>query len=271
MFRAALFRGLLCFAVLFGITSVVLADVVIPGRKKVRRDCVIDLGAYADKAVRTHEVQPGDTISGLAEQQLGSTARQKEILALNPGLTPEGLKAGASILMPPRSADASEWWHFFAVSWGGQLERAFHEQKLLHHHYWTELWAVPHAKAGELLERLAAKAPKRRAELEALPKESWVSRAGDRLCGYASLADGSPIAHIVETHKVQAIESGKIVLEKTQVKNLNKNREPVSGAGLFLTSGNILLLLLASGAGIGLFLISRRRRTETSPEPAVAS
>lgn len=38
-------------------------------------------------AVRHYEVQPGDELWGIAEQELGSGLRWREIIALNPGLT----------------------------------------------------------------------------------------------------------------------------------------------------------------------------------------
>lgn len=47
-----------------------------------------------------YKVQPGDTLSQLAEKQLGGASRWPEIVALNPGLTPEKLRAGSKIRIP---------------------------------------------------------------------------------------------------------------------------------------------------------------------------
>ena len=54
-----------------------------------------------------YTVQSGDTISQIAEKHLGKWRRMKEILALNSGLTPENLRVGAAIKMPPRGMTSS--------------------------------------------------------------------------------------------------------------------------------------------------------------------
>lgn len=248
------------------------ADVVIEGQKKVRRDSIVDFGPFADRAPRSYEVQPGDTVSALAEEHLGSVARQPDILEFNPGLTPESLQTGATILLPPRAADPSQWVHFFAVAWGSQLERAFHRQPLHHHHYWTNLWMVPHAHVAEFLERASVERRRRREVIRTLADEPWIAKAEARLCGYATLPEASPIGFIVETHAVRAIEEGKIVLERVAVRNLDRDREPITGSGLFFAPGNSLLLVLSACGALGLALLALRRRAATTRlEPATVA
>jgi nucleoid-associated protein YgaU len=46
-------------------------------------------------------VKKGDTLWAIAKRQLGDGKRHKEILALNPGLTPSAMKIGQSLKMPP--------------------------------------------------------------------------------------------------------------------------------------------------------------------------
>lgn len=47
-----------------------------------------------------YTIQRGDTLNAIAERKLGSKARVKDILALNPGLDPKKLVVGKSLLLP---------------------------------------------------------------------------------------------------------------------------------------------------------------------------
>lgn len=51
-------------------------------------------------AGRTYLVKPHDSLMGIARTQLGDQRRWKEIVQVNPGLTPENLKAGQTINLP---------------------------------------------------------------------------------------------------------------------------------------------------------------------------
>jgi nucleoid-associated protein YgaU len=55
----------------------------------------------------TYVIKSGDTISQVAERELGTVRRQKEIFSLNPGLDPLGLREGQSLAMPPRGRTSS--------------------------------------------------------------------------------------------------------------------------------------------------------------------
>ncbi len=50
--------------------------------------------------VRTHTIQPRDTLYSLAQRYLGSGKRWQEIQAMNPGLDPKKLPVGKEILIP---------------------------------------------------------------------------------------------------------------------------------------------------------------------------
>ncbi len=50
----------------------------------------------------THTIAKGDTLWSLAERYLGSGKRWKEIVAANPGLDPQKLHVGQTIVIPPR-------------------------------------------------------------------------------------------------------------------------------------------------------------------------
>jgi nucleoid-associated protein YgaU len=49
-----------------------------------------------------YTVKSGDTVSHIAERELGTFRRQRDILALNPDLDPRMLREGQVLVMPPR-------------------------------------------------------------------------------------------------------------------------------------------------------------------------
>ncbi len=54
-----------------------------------------------------YTIQAGDTISQIAERELGTFKRQKDIFDLNPGLDPRSIRAGDKLKMPPRGRSSS--------------------------------------------------------------------------------------------------------------------------------------------------------------------
>lgn len=52
------------------------------------------------RAGRTYRVQPGDMLSRIAQRELGSAQRWREIVALNPGVDPDRLFIGAELVLP---------------------------------------------------------------------------------------------------------------------------------------------------------------------------
>jgi nucleoid-associated protein YgaU len=48
----------------------------------------------------TYVVRPGDMLSVIAQRELGSARRWRDIVALNPGLDPDSLSVGARLVMP---------------------------------------------------------------------------------------------------------------------------------------------------------------------------
>ena len=254
------------------------ADVLLPGTKKVRRDTTIDFGAYTDLAPWSYTVQSGDTLSGLAEKHLGSAKRHEQIVELNnamaregePRLTAATLKAGQTIVMPPRSADSSKWVHFFGALWDAQVERAYHGQSLPHHHYWTSLWAVPHAHFAEFCSKVNVDRREARGAIQALRDVEWIAKAEPKLCGYVTLSDGSAVESIDETYRVESIERGVIQLTDQKEQPVDEAGEPVSKKASALTPLNGVLVLLAA-AGIGGLLLRSRRSSGGSVDHASGS
>ncbi|MDA1195127.1 MAG: LysM domain-containing protein [Planctomycetota bacterium] len=54
-----------------------------------------------------YRVEPGDVISRIAEQQLGTFKRYGEVLALNPEVKPRQLVPGTVLRMPPREGPSA--------------------------------------------------------------------------------------------------------------------------------------------------------------------
>jgi nucleoid-associated protein YgaU len=51
-------------------------------------------------ATASYKIKPGDTLQGIAQRELGSANKWKDILAANPGINPNRLKIGMSLAMP---------------------------------------------------------------------------------------------------------------------------------------------------------------------------
>jgi nucleoid-associated protein YgaU len=58
------------------------------------------LAAESAALTRPYVVKSGDTLSEIAQRELGSSRRWQEIIALNPGLDPARLRSGKSIQLP---------------------------------------------------------------------------------------------------------------------------------------------------------------------------
>ena len=54
----------------------------------------------------TYSVKKGDTLSSLALRLLGQRGRWREILAANPGVVPERLKIGQTLVIPAAKGDS---------------------------------------------------------------------------------------------------------------------------------------------------------------------
>lgn len=55
---------------------------------------------------RTYVVKSGDTLGEIAQYQLGTSRRWKEIVAVNPGLDPNKLRLGQTLVLPPADPGA---------------------------------------------------------------------------------------------------------------------------------------------------------------------
>ena len=49
-----------------------------------------------------HQVQAGQTLAAISRDRLGNAGRWREVVALNPGLTPDRLRVGQTLILPAR-------------------------------------------------------------------------------------------------------------------------------------------------------------------------
>lgn len=59
-----------------------------------------------DLKPRIYTIRPSDTLSEIAQSELGSQRRMREILQLNPGLDPDRLVPGETLVLPSKKAKA---------------------------------------------------------------------------------------------------------------------------------------------------------------------
>jgi nucleoid-associated protein YgaU len=64
------------------------------------------IGRAPKSATHAYTVQTGDTLSAIAQRELGSAKRWQEILAANPGLDPAKLRVGKSLQIPGGPANS---------------------------------------------------------------------------------------------------------------------------------------------------------------------
>lgn len=114
-----------CLAALAGLlllagpaaADVVLDDVLPQGPQRVRpTHLTVDLGPFRACGYSRVEVEPGDTLYGIARTHLGDGKRWPEIAQLQ-DLEPAALGVGQTILLPPQEAPSGgadlPWYDFF--------------------------------------------------------------------------------------------------------------------------------------------------------------
>lgn len=233
------------------------ADILPPGQRSVPRESLLDFGPFAEHSVRLYKVQKGDTLSQIAERELGTVKRQGEVTALNPGLDPAQIRTGSTLLLPARvrvepkaGQEPPVLWHFFAALWGGRagFERIQHGQALPAHHYSVTVYAVHGARVAEL-ERIAAEPPKDLDKaLAALVARPGAARSADLPGNRAFVSDASPVERELRRLRISAIAEGRVSVEEQAVEQYDRNERLVSsGLPLGAWLGGLLLLLAGGG------------------------
>ena len=247
------------------------ADIVISGQRNIQVECELAFGPYVDLAARKHVVVAGETLGEIAARMLGGAERWPEISAINHGLDPESLKVGQVLWVPPTEAKQDgHWWHFFALAggthFGEQMTRIAHGEKVPHHHYFTQVYAVRSDRLPDF-ERALVKHREAEAPLAEL-LETWKAKPGfaagaQDLPGRSSVSEESTARTRVEQWEITEIEGNAIGLRSTGEQNLDERGEVAKrGSGLFGRNG--VLLGLSLFALCGIVAVARRRRAVTA-------
>lgn len=249
------------------------ADVVPPGQRNISVEHVVDLGPYRDFTSRAYTVRKGDTLSQIAQRELGSLRRMPEILAAN-GLKKNSIiKAGDALVLPPRrqpatkealaqglaEKDAKPWFDFYVVpdaSIRGELLPFPANGRLPRGNYHVMVVAVPHAKAAEFEKAFEKAGDKDWKTLKGLLENSWVYETG-RLSCRDSVPTSSPVRVRRHDWKVSSVKDGKLTLTKVKVATLDQAGEPVSESS---PQRNAVFFFLSFVGLFGLYALWRSRR-----------
>ena len=214
-------------------------------------EVVVDLGALADHAPRAYRVQPGDILGRIAQREVGSVRDVARILALNPGLDPDHLKAGTTLRLPPRGG-AAKGYAFYL--WSGELRPVDHAARAAPLPAPAELLALPlHArKAGEAALRRAS------AFEEGLPAVPELRR-GPTLEPLAQAPAEDETVRVVHHVRVQGVTQEGIQADVSVQRLDAKGRTvtPIDSEGARF--GRTLLLGLLTLVVIGAVLLVARR------------
>lgn len=231
-------------------------DVVISGQRRVALEIRIDPGTLPGVLGRSYEVKSGDVLSGIAERELGATARWTEIRDWNGLADPDRLRVGSKLVLPPAKDAAGAGWVLVAIpdlELGGVPQPVTAEGPLSHGVYHLSFAFVPGARLAELRTLFSNRDTPR----EGLAKLDWVVY-GPRVDVRRSVSEGDPTRRIRAAYRVSGADSGRPSLTHVEDVALDEDGRPVTRAD---RTRNYLVLLALSAAGfLGLGAIAWRRR-----------
>jgi len=245
------------------------------GWHPVRHEAYVDLGAFVDCVTWRYVVKENETLGEIAQRELGTSRRHREILALNPGLTPRKLRAQSRIVMPPRSAAChgrGPKYVFFAWTpdaQGWAAPRQLRDGAVHRVSHGARLYAVPAAR----LQAILGKATETGLDGRVLEEEPDVARSGVvNLVG--ALPDTDPTWKLVTRWKITGVEDGYVNLAR-----LGEERYDVAGELLASSAGGgsrpttallvLSFLLMVAGLGLSVARAQRPRTPVPTPEPVV--
>ncbi len=231
-------------------------DVVIPGQRRVALEIRIDPGTLPGVLGRSYEVKSGDVLSGIAERELGATARWTEIRDWNGLADPDRLRVGSKLILPPAKDAPGAKWVLVAIpdlDMGGVPQAVTADGPMPHGNYHLNFAFVPGARLAELRTLFADRETPR----EGLSKLDWVIY-GPRVDVRRSVSEGDPTRRIRAAYRVAEADSGRPSLTHVEDVALDENGRPVTRAE---RTRNYLVLLALSAAGfLGLGAVAWRRR-----------
>ena len=241
-----------------------------PGARVPVHEIHLEPGPLSDACTWMLRVERGDTLSEIAEQQLGTVKRAPEIQRLNPRLDAKSLRVGQALAMPPKrlvakkGAPGGRWFDFFAAADGGTAVALAPEAPGLLPLGPVRLFAVPHEHL-DVLRASSREGLIRAAALQADPLVA-VSEPVEPVA-----ADGRALARAVTRLKVTALEgrSLRLVTVEQQLFGATGHRVPTPAE--IEEGGNLAVPLLVVLAGLAVFALvafAARRMGQTESAPA---
>jgi hypothetical protein len=239
------------------------------GQHRVEHEAFIDLGRYVDCVTWRYVVQADETLGEIAQRELGSATRHREILALNAGLKPKSLWAGARIVMPPRSTGCEgkgPKWVFFAWSpdaHGWAAPRQLVEGAVHRVSHGARLYAVPAASLHAVL----GKATESGLDGRVLEREAGVARSGF-VTLVEALPDADPTERIVTRWRVESVADGHIALVRVGEERFDALGQAIALPRSSSSRPGTLLLLLSFALMLAVagLAVARTQRLREAPD-----
>ena len=237
------------------------------GWHRVEHEAWIDLGRFVDCVTWRYVVKENETLGEIAQRELGSAQRHREILALNAGLEPKKLWAGERIVMPPRPRSCEgrgPKWIFFAWSPdpnGWAAARQLVEGSVHRVSHGARMYAVPAARLHAVL----GQATEQGLDGRVLEREVGVARSGF-VTLVDALPDVDPTQRIVTRWRVQDVIDGEVVLARVAEERFDADGRPVAVASGSSRPSTFLLILsfglILAVAGFGVARTQRLRHAD---------
>lgn len=255
-------------------------DVIPAGFKTLRLEVAFERGPGVPLLRRAHRPARGETLADVAKARLGSRERVDELVALNPGVDPDELRAGDMIWLPALDAEPAEAAERSEESSPVESVRAYANVG------WSRQGPSPFPLGVDVVS--AAITRQRKLTLYLVPDEAFsdfeaarkARRQTDQPSAIEALRDAGRIRILeapidtsyvpeddaaerrVDRYRIErSLETGEFSLTRIASRRFDERGEPVVEDGR--KNGAFALLLLSSAGCSGLWL-SRRRRREPS-------
>lgn len=189
-----------------------LADLVPPGPRSVPTEIRIDYGVLQTSAPDVYLVEKNDTLSEIAERELGSVKHLAELRSWNTRIEPKKIRPGQRIFLPPAATAKPQFRLYVYAPRGdasGGLRRALPDQTLRGA---LRLVAVPVANDAALLARLEA-APDLRDAIESAPGDLGLLLS-EPLPGHVEIAEDGATPVVRLRYTISSAENGRLELEE---------------------------------------------------------
>lgn len=237
-------------------------DIVIEGTKRIRHDLFIEVSPDFGSLGTAYTIRDGDSLAKIAETQLGDQARWPEIQLWNKIESPDLLKPGVTLVLPPRilprvEPGQTDWVLLAAADFqmGGLPVPVAKDHALPPARYHITLFAVPRSRVGELFALT-----RERGATQKVLELGWLAKS-PFLPGIETVKDTDPATRLSTTYEWKGVENRAVQFEAGKTRRFGRDdRELSMTPGL---SGGwpakVLLSSLALAGVAGLACLARRR------------